>query len=282
MLNSKIKWLAAGAALGLLVACGGGAAALSASDNARLMAVEAIAALVPGVQSQVATLRTELNAAQARIIALQGRRGGPQVLTPGAANVRALHTRMAEAAAKPGATAALVNAAENGCTGLGTFLGRPDTSNPISSNLISGESCTGFLFVISDALNSSERGLLRSIPQTSFFYETPNCTGTRYVSRNFNMDVLSADVFIKGVVWAETVLSTGEITGYYMLNPASPRSAPLVTSVMTSPGVCAPFPVPEPVPDSLPVLPNDEMVTGIPSSPVPGPITVSAAVPPAP
>lgn len=279
------RWLSIPVAFaaGLLVACGGTVAALSASDAARLAALEVIAAMLPNVQGQVTQLRTDLTAAQARITALANAPRAAVVLAPRSANVQAMTARLRESAGKAGgsslASSGAANATLAGCNGLGNFLGRPDNANPISSGLVGGVSCTGFLYVVSDALTAAEQGFLQDLPDQSFFWTSTDCTGPRYVSRNYAYGQLSADVFLKGAAFMDRNTRTGEIVGYFMINPASPRVVVAPGSYRSSGYQCIVFPNGEPVPDSIQVQPNDEMISGVPSGPISGPITVSTTAP---
>ncbi len=247
---------------GLLVACGTQVAALSGADEARLVALESLTALQ---QTQIAALQTAVNTLNA------GPRPAVFIQAPGAANVQALKSaRSTNAATAVGGAAADADT----CTGLGTLTGRPDNSNPITSSLIGGVSCTGYLFVVSDAASAAEEGYLQPISNFVRFYATSDCSGPGYISRQGSIGRLSADVFIKGAVFGDVDTRTGvRLPNLYV-----PAGAPKVTvpygSASDGGGGCGFFPSPFMVEDAVQLLPNDPAITRVPNGPIPGPITI--------
>jgi hypothetical protein len=258
--------------LGLLVACTSGVSALSGADAERLSALEVLAAQQT---TQIAALQEAMTSLKSQVDTFSARpRPAVFVQAPRAANVSAL---------KFGRTS---SASTSECTGLGTLTGRPDSSNPITSNLLAGVSCTGYVYVMTQAATAADHGLLQSLPVASLFWTSSDCTGPAYVSPNYAAGSLSGGVFVNGVVFRRT----GSPAAPTDPNDAStylyvPANAPGVTVTpgsfinrQTNTETCvsyAAFTVPpQPVDAAVQVLVNDPVVTGLPSEPIAGPIVI--------
>ena len=255
---------------GLLVACGSGVVATSGSDEARISALEAT---VQQQATQIAALQTSVNALSTAA------KPAVFIKAPNAATL--IKTAMSKGR-KPAAVD------PSTCTGLGTLTGRPDNSNPITSDLLAGLSCTGYLYVITQAVNASEQSVLQGLPVRSYFYATYDCTGPAYVSRNGTYGLLSSGVFQSGVVLRApsspaAPTDPNDPSTYFYLPALGQTTSAVFGSYVTSllNGVncqsLAGLPQPQPpVEDAIELLPNDPAVTGFPSAPIPGPVTIGA------
>lgn len=255
---------------GLLVACGGGVVATSGSDEARISALEAS---VQQQAAQIAALQTSVNTLSAA--------AKPAVFIQAPKAASLIKTAMAKSRTPASADPAT-------CTGLGTLTGRPDNSNPVTSNLLAGLSCTGYIYVITQAVNTSEQAVVQGIPVESVFFTSKDCTGPMYVSKNYG-SILSSGVFQNGVVFrtpgtpAAPTDPTDPNTYFYV--PANGATTSVVVGSFQQSNsnaiTCTSWDVfntPAPTVDnSVQVLPNDPAVTGIPSAPIPGPVTIGPA-----
>lgn len=275
MLKQKVRWLIGGAVLGLLAACGGGAAALSASEAARLLAVETAVQMIPGLRQQITDLAAAQMRLQTQVTALaSGPRPTIFVTAPRSTAVRAMEARRA---ATPGARSA-AKAGEAACTGLGTLTGQPDTSNPVSSGLIGAISCTGYRYVVSDAVSADEEGLIQPVPPDATVWATADCTGQAYVRRTQGSG-LSAGVFAQGAVFSVRDPADGTTTGYVAVYPNTPRVTIPFGSFRDRFNRCQAFAGDVTIDNAMPLLPNDEAITGVPSSPITGPILITTGLP---
>ena len=150
------------------------------------------------------------------------------------------------------------------CTGLGTLTGRPDTSDPIASNLISGVSCAGYYYTISGAATSAQQAVVQPLSGAlTVWFDSPNCQGNAYVSLNSGNQSVSPGAVANGAVF--TVAGT-----YWMLKPGTAVSDPAILSSYQS-GQCSAFSGSW---DMYQLAPNDQTVSGVPSAPIPGPVTI--------
>jgi hypothetical protein len=150
------------------------------------------------------------------------------------------------------------------CTGLGTLTGRPSTSDPIASNLISGISCTGYYYTISGAATSAQQAVVQPLSGAlTVWFDSPNCQGNAYVSLNSGNQSVSPGAVANGAVF--TVAGA-----YWMLKPGTAVSDPAILSSYQS-GQCSAFSGSW---DMYQLAPNDQTVSGVPSAPIPGPVTI--------
>lgn len=251
---------------GILVACGGGVQAISSEDAARLSALE----------STTVQQATQIAALQAAVGSLSGAaRPAVFITAPAASFAKAMGRSLKPAALE-----------ESSCSGLGTLTGRPDSSNPITSNLLAGVSCSGYLYVISQASTGDDQAVVQGIPISSLYWTANDCTGPAYVQRNSTL--LSTEVFISGAVFRLTGSpaepTDPSVASNYLYVPAGATPVSVVAgSFLVNDGPNAQrcvsyseFSTPPPTIDSaIAVLPNDPAVTGIPSAPIAGPISIS-------
>lgn len=156
------------------------------------------------------------------------------------------------------------------CTGLGTLTGRPANSDPITTDLISGVSCTGFYFTVSSAATSAENAVVQPLPPSvAVFYDAPGCTGNAYVAAPGTFQWNGVDVAISnGALANGAVFTVG--ASYEMLNTGISPTSVSVQSLQVN-GSCSAFST---VLSLYPLAPNDPTVSGVPSAPIPGPVTI--------
>lgn len=170
-----------------------------------------------------------------------------------------------------GSTSITAAALPSPCTW--TLTGRPTSSDPLQSNIYSGVSCSGYYFNISSAPTASDSGILQQPDTTSgqitLYFDQPGCVGNPYIYG------LSAAAMAQGAVMR--VDATGaDPTGvdpntYYYLPPGSSPS-PVATQSAMYKGSCTGLIT---TGGQYKLLPNDPTVTGVPSAPIPGPISIA-------
>ncbi len=263
-------------AAGIVAACGGQVAALSASDAARLLAVETAVQMIPSLRQQISDLAAAQTRLQAQVTALAA---GPRptifVTAPRSAAVQAMQAKRSSILEASGASD---GATTSSCTGLGTLTGQPDTSNPVSSGLIGAISCTGYRYVISDAVSTDEEGIIQPAPAEAVLFETADCTGQAYVRRTQGAG-LSAGVFAQGGVFSVRSAVDGTISGYVAVYPTAARTTIRWGSNRDRTGRCLPVGGDIQLDNAVPLLPNDQTITGVPSSVVTGPILITTGIP---
>lgn len=261
---------------GMVTACGGGVAALSSSEAARLLAVETAVQMLPGLRDQISALTNAQARLQTQVTALSS---GPRptifVTAPRSPAVRAMEAKRAATSGVRGAA----NAGEAACNGLGTLTGQPDTSNPVSSGMIGAISCTGYRYVVSDAVSADEEGMIQPVPPEATVWATTDCTGQAYVRRTQGSG-LSAGVFAQGAVFSVRDPADGTTTGYVAVYPSTPRMTIPFGSFRDRFNRCQAFAGDVTIENAIPLMPNDEAITGVPSSFITGPILITTGQPP--
>lgn len=155
------------------------------------------------------------------------------------------------------------------CSGLGTLTGRPTDSDPLATDDISGVSCTRYYFTVSGAATSAQNGYIQGPPASvRVWFDAPNCTGNAYVTISPSGG-LSEGALANGAVF--TVGDPTVATNYLMLKPGTASSQPNLQSDLQA-GACTNTTISQLVVYAL--VPNDSSVSGIPSAPIPGPITI--------
>lgn len=217
-----------------------------------------ITAAVAPLQAQVTTLQNQLAA-----------------LPQGAAPAVFIHSPNLQGSAKE-QLQRIVRATGGTCTGLGTLTGRPMNSDPISSNNVSGISCTGFYFTISGAATASDTAVVQPLQgNLTVWYDGPNCTGNAYVSvAQLNDQSLSAGALANGAVFRAYQNGADDpmnAASYLMLKPGTAVSDPVLMSSLANLQCTAQGGISF---DVYQLAANDETVSGVPSAPIPGPVTV--------
>src|SRR5256885_1960993 len=170
---------------------------------------------------------------------------------------------------------AFATSAASTCTGLGTLTGRPSDSDPIKSDNVSGVSCAGFYFTVSGGAASTATALVQPLQSAlAVWFDSPNCTGSAYVSvANGSAQSLSSGALANGAVFRAyaAVNDPTDVSSYWMLKPGTAKVAPLLLSYLQGLQCSATslsF-------DVYQLEPNDPTVSGVPSAPIPGPVTIS-------
>lgn len=243
----------------LLAACGGNSNSNdSTADSMQTQTqIQALAQQVSALQGQVAAMQQSAAAAPAVFIR------APNAPAP--------------KAARQGVS---IKTTSPSCSGLGTLTGRPSDSDPISSDDISGISCTGYYFTVSGAATSSDNAIVQPLLSTiAVLYDSPNCAGNAYVAlgSGFTWNGVAAGVssgaVANGAVFRVYMNGSNDPTNaasYLMLKGGTALSNPLIQSVLVN-SACQPFN------SSLGVYelaPNDQTISGVPSAPIPGPVTI--------
>ncbi|MDE2101216.1 MAG: hypothetical protein KGL39_28480 [Patescibacteria group bacterium] len=267
MKAKQIGWILVGAAVGILVACSGSSSADTGLTQSQVQTM--ITAAVSPLQQQIATLQTQVQTLQAST----GSVARVFITAPNASAATALARRVTRASS--GAP----------CTGIGTLTGRPSTSDPMSSGLYSGISCTGYYFDISGAIAGGVANL-QPLPYAQYIvaYDGANCTGDAYlVPRSDTVDTLQI-LAQSGMVFLfdpNTVTPSPTVAANYWYLKAGTTAVPF-TEASLSYGALA-----QPCTDAsvtvsgfsftsgFPIQANDSAVTGIPSAPIPGPVLIS-------
>lgn len=155
------------------------------------------------------------------------------------------------------------------CSGLGTLTGRPTDSDPLATDDISGVSCTKYYFTVSGAATSSQNADIQGPPPgVRVWFDAPNCTGNAYVTISPSSG-LSEGALANGAVF--TVGDPTVAANYLMLKPGTASGQPNLQSNLQA-GVCTNTTVSQLVVYAL--VPNDSSISGIPSAPIQGPITI--------
>lgn len=175
-------------------------------------------------------------------------------------------------------------AAASTCTGLGTLTGRPSDSDPMATDLIAGVSCTGYYFTVSVAATSAQSAQVQPAPNNiPVYYDAPNCTGNAYIvvgGRGVSQGALA-----NGAVF--TTANTfdgnpGYVVSYWMLEPSAASSQPTLLSSSSGDAVNGdPTQINQTCTNATTtgmtvyaLAPNDPTVSGVPSAPVQGPVTI--------
>lgn len=236
----------------LLSACGGGSSTSSSGLT----------------QSQVQTLISQAVAPlQQQVTTLQGDISTLQQSTSPAVFIRAPNAPAIAIKAQSRGTSRKATAPT--CTGLGTLTGRPTDSDPLATDDISGVSCSGYYFTISGAATSAQSGDIQGPPASvRVWFDAPNCTGNAYVTVNPSGG-LSQGALANGAVF--TIGDPTVAANYLMLKPGTASSQPNLQSDLQS-GTCTNTAVSQLV--VYPLVTNDSTVSGVPSAPIAGPVTI--------
>lgn len=171
------------------------------------------------------------------------------------------------------------HAAGAACTGLGTLTGRPDSSDPLQTDNLSGVSCTGYYFTVSGAATSSDFAYVQPLPPSvGAAYTAPDCGGTPYLLAS-SSTISWNGVYVLGATQSAVgngaVFTLGSSGGaiplaYWML-PAGATAANINMLSFYFQGQCEEFSFTLP---AYELLPNDPTTSGVPSAPIPGPVTI--------
>lgn len=237
----------------VLYACGSsGSSASSGLSQSDVQAM--ITAAVTPLQNQIAALQTQVSGIQQAAVFIKAP-NAPAVKV--ASQLRGISVK---------ATTTTT------CTGLGTLTGRPNTSDPIASNNLSGISCTGYYFTVSGAATSAQTAIVQGPPPVvTIGFDAPNCTGNAYMIANFNGTGVSQTAVANGAV-----ITIGDPTvaaHYWMLKPGTAATNPNILSMFNSapPGGCFSW---SGSASGYALAPNDPTVSGVPSAPIAGPVTI--------
>lgn len=236
-----------------LYACGGNTTSSADTGVTSAQVQQMIASAIAPLQSQIATLQSQVGASAPAVF----------IKAPNAPAVKAA-SQMRGTSQKA--------TTQPSCTGLGTLTGRPSNSDPIASDLISGVSCTGYFFTISAAATSAQQAIVQPLQgNLSVFFDAPNCAGNAYVA--VSTSGVSQGALANGAVFRvptnpddPTVAST-----YWMLQPGTTSSQPVILSQYQN-GQCNAVSISQFVVYQL--APNNQTVSGVPSAPVQGPVTI--------
>ena len=235
-----------------LYACGSGAAPASSGTGVTQAQVQSmINAAVAPLQQQVNTLQSELaNVGQSPAVFIRA---------PNAPTVTLKRQVSTSQKFSPSSS----------CTGLGTLTGRPTTSDPITSNLISGVSCSGYYFTVSAAATSAQNAYIQGLlSEASIYLDAPNCTGNAYIGVGFQG--LSQGAVSNGAVFASPEPYTTTQVIYMLTAGETPVS---VNAESYWNGGC--FPASGTAMVLYALVPNDPTVSGVPSAPIPGPVMIN-------
>ena len=245
----------------LLYACGGTSSPTATATALTQPQVEALinAALAP-VQQQVTSLQSEVTTLQSAATP------APAVFikAPNDPSIKAMAVRI-----KAASTATTTST----CTGLGTLTGRPDNSDPLSTDNISGVSCTGFYFTVSGAATSSDNAIVQTLPATvTVGFDAPNCTGNAYVLASFNGTSISEGARANGAVFRVYVGANNpsDATTYWMLTPGTAETTPTILSLVQG-TTCKSW---NSALSAYALQQNNSTTSGVPSAPIPGPVTI--------
>jgi hypothetical protein len=274
--KTLLPGLATGLIIGALAACGGSG---NAADNGPTMAqFKALQSQVEALSGTVSDLKAHVSALQDQVDALPTSDLASDLYVAVKAPELTASVHQANARRRAlaiGAPAA--SSAANPCTDLGTLTGAPENANPAGTNKIAGTSCTGYLYVTTDARTGSDGHLvgLKELTGSSYFYTGPNCTGKAYRWGGG----LSSTAWNNGAVFTLAVFdhSDYEDPSHYWYLPAREEVEHEVIAI--SEGApdhqCGPVPgSPLTVHRAQRIYPNDPSVTGIDSAPIPGPIYI--------
>lgn len=245
--------------LGLLAACN---SSTDASSGVSLSDFQAL-------QQQVASLQQTVTQQGQEITALQSSSGSGAAsglyLTISAPNA---HTASLSTMSVGGSSGGVhTDATGTTCTGLGTLTGHPNTSDPISSNVLSGYSCSGYLFNVTGSVTGGVSDIQPLASGIELDFTGTNCTGNVYV-RN-----VPAAAIANGIVFAFNASGTIDYTNaanYYYV-PAG-QTAEQVTMLSFYNGSCQNITGGGTVLKGYPVSPNDPTVTDIDSAEIAGPV----------
>lgn len=155
------------------------------------------------------------------------------------------------------------------CTGLGTLTGRPDSSDPLSTDNISGVSCAGYYFTVSGAATSTDNAVIQPPPPSvAIGYDSPGCTGNAYALESFNGTGITQGAVANGAVF--TVGDPTSPANYLMLKAGTASTTPNILSVLQK-GSCISF---SGTLSGYALVTNDSTASGVPSAPIPGPVTI--------
>lgn len=244
-----------------LYACGSsGSVASTGSSGLTQAQVQAlISQAVTPLQNQIATLQSQVGALQSSSSA------APAIF------IRAPNAPAVKVASQPRGVSA--KATPSTCTGIGTLTGRPNNSDPLSTDNISGVSCTGYYFTISGAATSADSAIVQPAPAAvTIGYDGPGCTGNAYALASFNGTGITEGAVANGAVF-RAYSGTNDPTNpssYLMLKAGTTLSSPNILSVLQG-SSCSSF---SGQLSGYPLVTNDQTVSGVASAPIPGPVTI--------
>lgn len=264
----KAPTLMVGLLVGALVACSGSSSADTGLTQSQVQTM--ITAAVTPLESEITTLQSQVQTLQAS--------GGAQP----AVYIKAPNAQGEIASAIGRVTRATSAPA---CTGIGTLTGRPSSSDPMTSDVYSGISCTGYYFDIS----GSVAGGTSDIQQTQFEigFDGANCTGDAYIvpwGAQPQLPLLAqagavftaapSDAFgMRGADWSNAA------NYWYLKAGTSPVAFTAASFYAYNQGCLAAgderLPSPLNTQAAYPIAQNVPSVTGIPSAPIPGPVLIS-------
>lgn len=257
-----------GAAVGVLVACSGSSSADTGLTQSQVQTM--ITAAVTPLESEITTLQSQVQALQAS--------GGAQP----AVYIKAPNAQ-GEIASAIGRVTRGTSAPA--CTGIGTLTGRPSSSDPMTTDIYSGISCTGYYFDISGSVAGGESG----IQETTFVigFDGAGCTGDAYIVP-FGTEPQLPLLAQAGMVFT---FDTSELEGmqpadwsnpanYWYLNAGAKTTSFIPASFYVDRQGCLAagaeqLPSPLNTSAAYPIAANVPSVTGIPSAPIPGPVLIS-------
>lgn len=243
----------------VVTACNGGSSSASSGVTQAELAA-AIASAVTPLEAQIATLQSQvstLQQGQSKVSSLK-----LAIVAPNSAQAQRRGTFAPASATSP-----------SSCLTIGTLTGHPTTSDPISSGVLSGISCTGYYFNVSEATSSQQGDIQQLTNGVLVGFDGAGCTGNAYVEPG--MQFADASV-IGGVVFVMDTSNAGGNPDYsnpanYWYVPAGESESGYTAASFYSFGSgCS-------VARSIqtagyPTMQNDPSVTGEDSAPIPGPV----------
>ncbi len=262
-----------------LAACGGSG---SASSGPTMAQFNALQAQVQALQTQLDTVQSGQQANQTAIADLQS---GQQANQTAIADLQSSSTAVSSlklAIVAPNAMAArrarlrapnTSTASPPACLTIGTLTGHPQTSDPISSGVLSGISCTGYYFNVSEAPASADGDLQELTNGVLVGFDGAGCTGNAYVEPGAQFAAVSVE---SGVVFVMDTANAGGTPDYanaanYWYVPAaeSETSYTAASYYLFGTGCHSAQPVQT---GGFMAAANDSAVTGEISAPIAGPV----------
>ncbi|MGH8127858.1 MAG: hypothetical protein ACRETC_05755 [Gammaproteobacteria bacterium] len=218
--------------------------------------------------SAFTSLKTELATDEATIASLKASSAAVFIRAPNAPTVKVMR-RSTESVG--GSNTAITKAAlPSPCTW--TLTGRPTSSDPMQSDVVSGVSCSGYYFNISGAASASDNAYLQPL-NTAVYFDGTNCTGTAYVSN------IPATAITGGIVFGLNpndgfTQSDALNSAYYWYIPANSALQFVPMQSNWNPGANSCTNAAGDVSGYI-AIQNDPTVTGIANAPIQGPVLVS-------
>ena len=146
----------------IISACGGGSASASGSTGPTLAQFNALKQKVSDLSNTVQSMQGQLSGVS--------KVGNLKLVVSGTQGNSALRQ-----------SRTLASAAATATCGGWTITGRPTTSNPATSNLLSVSTCTGYTLTISESTAAGNGYIQPLSGHVAAVFTTPDCTGQMYL-----------------------------------------------------------------------------------------------------